>query len=349
MGRGRGSFAVGCAVLLALISLVVGLRWGARAVGGADSYGYVSQADLWLEGRLVEPAPWIAQVPWPSAQLSFSRLGWVHRGREPIIVPQYAPGLPLVMAGAKAVAGHCAVFWIGPAAGAVIIFLTFQLGRRLVSSGAGLAAAWLVATSPAFVLAMLQPMSDVPVSAAWLMAYSALILRSTTGAALAGLSAAVAILIRPNLVPLMVPAAIWLLADRWQSATLSPRPQLLRAAVFAACALPGIVAVAVINALRYGSPFRSGYGPASLLYDWSHMVPNADRYVRWLVDANRCCRCWALRRSCSRFDRSGATTEHGCSLPRQASCCFFSASSTSLTSSSTTGPTFGSSCRRGRS
>jgi hypothetical protein len=42
--------------------------------------------------------------------------------------------------------------------------VTFAIGRRLGSPAIGLAAAWLVATSPAFLAMLVSPMSDVPAS-----------------------------------------------------------------------------------------------------------------------------------------------------------------------------------------
>ena len=53
-------------------------------------------------------------------------------------------GLPLLMAGFKAIAGPCAIFWVVPICGGVLALASYAIGRPIV----GLAAAWLVATSP---------------------------------------------------------------------------------------------------------------------------------------------------------------------------------------------------------
>lgn len=44
--------SVSLAVAAAALAAAIGLIWGTHAAGGADSYGYVSQADLWLTGHL---------------------------------------------------------------------------------------------------------------------------------------------------------------------------------------------------------------------------------------------------------------------------------------------------------
>src|SRR5262249_53717998 len=81
------------AAALALTLAFTAMAWSTRIAGGADAYGYVSQADLWLAGDLVIQQPWVAEVPWPNAEWSFSPLGY--RPAEPpgqwAIVPTYSP------------------------------------------------------------------------------------------------------------------------------------------------------------------------------------------------------------------------------------------------------------------
>jgi hypothetical protein len=64
------------AVLLAVTVVGVGIAKGTWAAGGSDSYGYVSQAALLAKGQLMQPSPWIVQVPWPGARHSFSTLAY---------------------------------------------------------------------------------------------------------------------------------------------------------------------------------------------------------------------------------------------------------------------------------
>ena len=123
--RGRPSHA---AALVALSIVVVALSQTAWVVGGADAYSYVSQADLWLRGELETPMPLADQAPWPRDLSVFAPFGY-RPSQGSGIVPVTAPGLSLIMAGFKAVAGHCAVFWVVP------LRRGSSSGRRLRSDG----------------------------------------------------------------------------------------------------------------------------------------------------------------------------------------------------------------------
>ncbi|HXI27677.1 MAG TPA: hypothetical protein VNG89_04630, partial [Vicinamibacterales bacterium] len=112
-----------CAAVLALAVLLIGLVWNTRVAAGADAYGYVSQADLWLRGSLHIDQSFAAALPWPSARLTLLPLGYRAEGYR--IVPQYPPGLPLLMAAAKLAAGQCAMFWVVPICGAALVLATY--------------------------------------------------------------------------------------------------------------------------------------------------------------------------------------------------------------------------------
>jgi len=268
------------ALASAAAALFVGLVKGTRVAGSADAYGYVSQALLWLKGLPMQAEPLAAAVPWPLAEWSLSPLGF-RPGLEPgIIVPTYPPGLPLAMAAAAGIGGPNAVYWVVPVLGAAAVWLTFLLGRRFAGAFSGAAAALLVAVSPVFLYQLVQPMSDVPVTACWLL--------SLWGAAagvplVAGLGAAAAVLTRPNLAPLalLVTAAAVAHARRQHR---GPRA-VLRATIM--CALPLAAAAGFLgwlNTRLYGSPLASGYGAASELFSLANVPVNTVRYVRWLLD-----------------------------------------------------------------
>ena len=291
------------AIGLALLTLTAGLAFGTTAASGADAYGYVSQADLWLKRDLVIDQPWMADVPWPSKLWTFSPLGY-RPIEEPgvwAIVPTYSPGLPLLMAAAKLVAGHCAMFTIVPVAGGLLVLVTYGIGRRLGSEGAGLIGAWLVATSPAFLFMLVWPMTDVPVAAAWAIAFYFALGRSRWSILAAGLASAIAITIRPNLV--LLAAAIFAAAIagtevgfRKHSADLRPRrdPADLRRrrdlparfVIYALAVAPGIVLVALFNNALYGSPLTSGYGGLGGMFDSTHLWPNAKLYLSWFIESH---------------------------------------------------------------
>ena len=73
-----GPFAVAAAMVLALF---VGLRYGSYAAAGSDSYGYVSQARLWLAGTLRVEQPFVEQLPWANRDWMFTPLGTGQRRR----------------------------------------------------------------------------------------------------------------------------------------------------------------------------------------------------------------------------------------------------------------------------
>ncbi len=242
---------------------------------------------------------WATAAPWPEPQWSFAPLGYrpaVHGEQGTAMVPTYAPGLPLLMAVARLVAGPCAVFWIVPIAGAVLVLATFGLGRALGSPGTGLAGAALVLASPVFLFMLMSPMTDVPVAAAWAVAGWLLIgsrgsgagppgRAATVRALAAGLASAIAILIRPNLVLGAAALALWFPLRAWRDGPGARPRHLLNALVFGAIASAGALAVAVINDRLYGSPLVSGYGSAGSLFDLANVWANLRTYCGWFVES----------------------------------------------------------------
>jgi hypothetical protein len=284
------------AVLLAVCPAVTGIARNSWTAGGADQYAYVSQADLWLSGDLTVPIPLAATAPWPEALLTFMPHGFRPAVSGPVLVPVTAPGLPLLMAAAKAIAGHCAMFLVTPLSGALLVWITFAIGRRLVSDAVGLAAAWLVATSPAVLAMLVSPMSDVPAAAFWAAAIYFTLGSSARSALMAGVAASAAILIRPNLAPVAAILVMWkfwtamagLKAGTTTSNVGAPNVvPTFRSAIFPMIAgtLPGCLFIAWINNRLYGSPLASGYGSLSALFSLSHVPINLERYGVWLVQS----------------------------------------------------------------
>jgi dolichyl-phosphate-mannose-protein mannosyltransferase len=272
-------YAVIVVALAAVVVLALGLVFGARAAGGSDAYGYVSQIDLWRKGQLHVRQELAAQAPWPNADWTLSPLGYKPAAGH-TIVPTYPPGLPLLMLIASLPAGDIGPFLVGPLCAACLIVLTYLLGRRLSAPLVGALAVICLATSPTFLHFMLQPMSDVPVTA-FLTASLVLALRRTTsGAAGAGLAAGIAILIRPNLAPLTLVPACLATFERGEG----PRVSLTRALAFAVACAPFAAFIGWLFNDLYGSPLRSGYGDTSGLFGWTHLGLNAKRYPRWLFD-----------------------------------------------------------------
>jgi hypothetical protein len=262
--------AVGVAGLLSLAAFIVGVSAGTRCACAADAYGYVSQAELWARGTLHVPEPLAAIVPWPMPEWTLSPLGYRPATYPGAIVPTYPPGFPMTMAAAMKISGmREAAFLIVPILGAVTVWATFLLGRQLDTSIVGLVGAFLTACSPTFLFQLIQPMSDVPVTAWWLLAAAGLFRRPKAAPFLAGLACSAAVLTRPNLVALTLVFLPF----------LDSRRAILR---FVAGALPGQIAVALIQASLYGSPLTSGYGKLRDIYALANVGPNLKLYTAWL-------------------------------------------------------------------
>ena len=266
----RWAAAIATAVVLA-----VGIACGTRSAGGSDSYGYVSQSQLWLQGNLHIHQDFAAAAPWPEADWTFSPLGYKPADNH-TIVPTYAPGLPVMMAAFSKVAGPCGPFLVTPICAALTVAFAYLLGARLSGPLVGAVAAVLTATSPTFIFMSMWSMSDVPATAFWT---AALVVawrsRGITGAALAGIAAGIAIAIRPNLALLILfPGASLLLAY--------PARRVSRALMFLAGSVPFVVFVALFNDALYGSPMRSGYGDTASLFTLDNLAVNLTQFSSWL-------------------------------------------------------------------
>lgn len=272
------------ATAIAAAALFVGVKWGTYAAGGSDSYCYVNQAELLSRGQVREVPALAARVPWPNVALTFAPAGHVPSPNPPnSFVPMCPAGYPMVMAVARLAAGRASMFWVVPIFGALAVWFTFVLGRRLGGDATGLVAAAVLAASPVFLYQIVQPMSDVPAVAMWTLALlAALPTRpmTTRGAVLAGLASGAAVLVRVNLVPLacVTGAAVCL------SRPVTIRSFLSRGAAFAAGVLPFIVIVMALQNAMYGGPLKSGYGSVGMLFSAAHIAPNLARYPKWLIE-----------------------------------------------------------------
>jgi hypothetical protein len=259
-------------VAVAAAVLVFGIVRGIDTAAGADSYGYISQADLWLRGDLRIEQPFVAKIAVPYADWAFAPLGYRPApGTGHAIVPTYSPGLPMLMAAFKRVAGPRGPYYVVPILGAITVWLCYLLGRRAGSPLIGAAAATILASSPAFLFQLLWPMSDIPAAAFWTAALVCALTPRRFASIASGLCASVAIAIRPNLAPLAAILFVFLfLTNRgWRA--------------FALAVLPSFCLVALVNAYLYGSPLLSGYGELGTLYAIGNGPINVKRYGGWLL------------------------------------------------------------------
>jgi hypothetical protein len=256
----------------------VGIAYGARVGGGSDSFGYVSQAFLWMKGGLHVEEPLAGEAPWPRAGESFAPLGYRPGATPNTIVPAYPPGLPLMMAASYALSGPCGIYQIGPVFGAALVGIVFGLAARLTRDRlTSTLAAVLLASSPAFLFNQMVPMSDAVAAGLWLGALLTLTWPTVTHAAIASALAGIATLVRPNLAPLAVAGLV--AAVMWRH---NARPS-ARGLVFLAGVAAGSLAVLFVNFRLFGSPFRSGYGSLSTLFAFGHVTANFVSYGRWLL------------------------------------------------------------------
>jgi hypothetical protein len=162
------------------------------------------------------------------------------------------------------------------------VFATFGLGRRLVSPAGGVLAAALVATSPIVLQSSVVMLSDLPTAGAWAAALYFVTRKTHRSALSAGFAAALAVLTRPNHLPLAAILALTYV-DRLRDAA-GRKQAIQHLMLFSAAAASGIGATAAINAVIYGSPFMSGYGPLSGYFSLSNVTPNLWRYPAWIAE-----------------------------------------------------------------
>jgi hypothetical protein len=267
---------IGLAVSLA--TCVVALSFATYSASGADASGYLSQAAMWSRFESRVPDPLVMLPDWPLPAAATAPLGWRPAPDRGWQVPTYAPGLPWLMAVPYKAAGLRGGVWVVAVGAGVAVWAAGATARRLGGSTAALFASILLATSPTFLIHAFQPMSDVPVTAAWAVCWWLLLTESAPGA---GLAAAIAVAVRPNLAPL---AAIpWAVVMRGRVGVGRVRAGIRFATPVA---LAGAL-IALMQWRWYGSPIRSGYGSPGELFDLANIAPNVRLYASWLWEAER--------------------------------------------------------------
>src|SRR5688572_5607839 len=297
---------------LAIVVLALGIRHGSHAVAASDQSGYVSEGALWARGTPRIDVGFSSHLPWPDAKDTLMPLGY-RIGAGGAMVPTYAAGLPLLMALAR-VAGVCGPFLVMPVSAAMLVFFTFMLGRRLFDTGTALAGAALVACSPVMLFMSLTPMSDLPSAAFWIAALAMATRGTPASVVVAAIFSGVAIVIRPNLVPLAIFPWLMAVVVRCQSFSVASHSLPAKAVshanqdvasafrrkatavatlwsagrttlLFAAGSIWAPIAVAWINNLLYGSPLSSGYGEVGPAFSFANAVANIKRYPSWWLES----------------------------------------------------------------
>lgn len=274
--------AVAAAIVLGGATAGVGVGFGTYSAAGADAAGYISQAELLASARVAEDEPLARQVTWPDATRTFSPLGYRPGPSPGEIVPTYPPGLPLMMAAAHVVAADWGSFAVVPLIGALAVWCTYALGARLHSRTAGVVAAALLTTSPIFLFQLVQPMSDVAATGWWALALLLALSPQPGAAIVAGAVAGLALLTRPNLLPLALVVAT--VSAGWPHRSRSQPPLAAsKAWAFAAGVAPALATLLLLQWRLYGNPMTFGYEQVSESFAVSNVWPNAHEYASRLV------------------------------------------------------------------
>ncbi len=255
-------------VLLTLIcgSVLTWFRFLLATIGGADSYGYVSASRLIAGGRLIDAAPIAEWLNAPNRLAIASPLGWTPAPDGSGIAPTFPIGTSSLMALFTLAGGPHAVFFVAPVMALLTLALVYRAARDWFDAEVALLAVAILAWNPLFVTYAKQPMSDVPATAWVTLAIVLAIQRHAVSAFGAGLAAGAAVVTRPAL--LIAAATIPLLSLRGER-------RYQRFVLSGIAAATGVAIQMLIQAQLFGSPFASGYGPASGLFAWSHAGPNA--------------------------------------------------------------------------
>jgi hypothetical protein len=259
----------------------VGIQRGTYAAGGSDSSCYALMADAMAAGTLQPTSALVPQVPWPDAAKTFTPGGFVPSELNPSAsAPVCAPGFSVLLAPVVSIAGRDALFFVTPLAGALLVWTSFVAGRTLAGAMAGAMSAVLVAASPPVLYQVVQPMNDITTAALWMAVFVSLIRRRW---AVAGLCCGLALLVRPNLLPLAVVAGMFVVVA---DPTGGVKSVARRVGQFGIAAFPFGLLILFLNNALYGSPFKSGYGQLDYLFSASYVRINGPRYLRWLIETH---------------------------------------------------------------
>ncbi|HYU78172.1 MAG TPA: hypothetical protein VEK56_04255 [Vicinamibacterales bacterium] len=276
--------------IIAALAAAVAIHFETYSASGSDASGYLSEAVMLSSGALSRIEPLGAIADWPHGAATLAPLGWVARSQVEQ-VPTYAVGLPLLMALPHALGGVIGASIIVSLSAGLAVWFAGRLAMSFAGGAAGVLAAVWLATLPIEIYESIQPMSDVPTTAAWLACWWWCARTAEKGTVpffesaiplIAGIATGVAVLIRPNLAPLAVMPALYLMTRRFSST----RTRVAWMVAFAAPVAIAAASVAVLQWRWFGSPLRSGYGTASEIYAMSNVGPNSGLYFKWLIDTH---------------------------------------------------------------
>lgn len=264
------------ALAVLAVAYAIFLTWyHAPYAGGSDASGYMNSAQLLLAGELHTPLRMPAGFPTDLlAKDSFVPLGFRLDATRTGMVPTYPVGLPLHLVLIGWLTGLATASTI-VSVGSALVFaaLLFLVSRDFgVRPNWSVGVALLGALSPLTVMFSTFPMSDLP-AAVWILLLILCARRAERGtgwAVAAGAAMAVAVLVRPTNLLLVVPALIALPAR--------PRPWI----AFGLGGLPGALFLAWYNHALYGSAITSGYGAVDELFSTAYFAPTVSHFAYWV-------------------------------------------------------------------
>lgn len=269
------------ATLIALVAAfgvaAFGLARNTRAVGGSDSSCYGLMALSFARAEW-QPTVDLPGAPWPDVARTLAPAGFVPSPvRAEAASPVCAPGFSVALAPFTWLGGRDGIFVVSPIAGALLVWFAFAFARQLAGPAAGAAAASITATMPVLLFQVVQPMNDVLVAAIWMAVLAAAALPEPSRAWVLGALTGLAVLVRPNLAPAAAVTAGWLTVvtvRRHGWTAMLARTGL----AFGLAAAPFIGLLLALNAVLYGHPLQSGYGPVSELFAPRNAAINVSQY-----------------------------------------------------------------------
>jgi hypothetical protein len=232
-------------------------RHTAFAVHGSDTSGYFNAARLLSEGHLkIRATPLDALRLDDSWRDLFTPLGFAHIRDPRMFAASYPLGYPIHLLLFALIGGwSVAPFLVAPVCAAIAVGATYKLARALdVGEGLSIAAAVMLAVSPAWIFFAQDVMSDVPATM-WCTLAMLFAVRSQRGVAWAiacGIAFGIAVWVRPTNL-LLLPALGF--AMRWRLRPI---------AIAGVTAVPLGVAMMVVNRVIWGGAISTGYGDIAI-------------------------------------------------------------------------------------
>lgn len=243
---------------------------------GADSSGYIHEARLLRQGRLVleRRCPGELPVGHPHSPFLYAPLGF-RAGLQPDkLVPTYPVGLPLHLMAASFLTGLGDETPLVMACSAVLcLVLVFFLAAEL-----GLPVPWCYAAAlilglcPLYVRYATCPMSD-QLASTWCtfaVLFALKASKRTVLALVAGFALGMAVLIRPTNA-ILTPTILIALGLDWR-----------RLSLWALGGVPAALFQIAVNCTLYADPLALGYGDASSLFKLEYLTLVLPHYIQWL-------------------------------------------------------------------